>query len=258
LAGLAKRLARKALHRLGYDVVERVELDTLRDIPEATAQDLAIVERVRPFTMTSRHRLWACMQAARYVSARGLGGDFVECGVWRGGSSMAAALSFLALGDTGRTMWLFDTFEGMTAPLDVDVTAMTGEQASIKYEAMRTEGGSDWCYAGIDEVRANLMGTGYPAERLRFVKGPVEQTLAEPADLPARIALLRLDTDWYESTKVELEVLFDRLVPGGVMILDDYGDWAGARKAVDEYLAKLPVPYLLHRIDATGRVLIKA
>jgi O-methyltransferase len=249
---------KKLLQRAGYDLVRQAKSDPRVLIPEMGEADSATIERVRPFTMTSLERIWSCIQSVRYVSERGLEGDFVECGVWRGGSSMAAALTFQALGDTGRTLWLFDTFEGMTAPVEADFALATGQDAAGKFEETKTEAGSDWCYAGLDEVQANLASTGYPADRVRFIKGPVEETLAVAANLPEKIAILRLDTDWYESTKAELETLFDRLVPGGVLIIDDYGHWAGAKKAVDEFLAAQPVRYMLHRIDETGRALIKA
>jgi hypothetical protein len=97
--------------------------------------------------------------------------------------------------------------------------------------------------------------TGYPQNRVRFIKGRVEETV--PGEAPEQIALLRLDTDWYESTQHELEYLFPRLAPGGVLILDDYGHWAGARKAVDDYIALHKLPLLLCRIDMSGRIAIK-
>jgi hypothetical protein len=257
LLAMPRRLLHRFMHRLGYAIISREEFEARGRIPEISPEDAAVIDRVRPLTMTSIERIWACIQATRYASERGLAGDFVECGVWRGGSSMAAALTLLALGDTTRTLWLFDTFEGMTAPVDLDYSIVTQESATRKYETVKTDEGSSWCYASLAEVQANFGTTGYPFDRLRFIKGPVEQTLAEPANLPEQIAVLRLDTDWYESTRVELETLFDRVVPGGVLIIDDYGHWAGARKAVDEFLARQPVRYLLHRIDDTGRTLIK-
>jgi hypothetical protein len=97
--------------------------------------------------------------------------------------------------------------------------------------------------------------SGYDAARLRFVKGKVEDTV--PAQAPARIAILRLDTDWYESTRHELEHLDPRLSPGGVLIIDDYGHWAGCRQAVDEYFASRKLHALLNRVDYTGRIAVK-
>lgn len=253
-----KLLVRKLLNAAGYDLIPRQKVEARLLVPELTDAEAAIMEKVRPFTMSSIERLWSTTQAARYAAERKLEGDFVECGVWRGGSSMAAALTFVALGDTSRTMWLFDTFDGMTEPLDVDVTMMGGIGATEIYNDAKTDTGSTWANAQLDEVRANMASTGYPADRLRYVKGPVEQTMILPENQPEKVAVLRLDTDWYESTKVEMEVLFDRIVPGGLLIVDDYGHWAGSKKAVDEFLAARPERYLLHRIDHTGRALIKA
>jgi O-methyltransferase len=105
----------------------------------------------------------------------------------------------------------------------------------------------------LDEVRANLFSTGYPEHLLHFVPGMVETTIPDHA--PDKIAILRLDTDWYASTKHELEQLYPRLVPGGIMIIDDYGEFHGCRAAVDEYFANEPV--LLNRIDAASRLVVK-
>jgi hypothetical protein len=225
--------------------------------PEATMAERQILLDVKPYTMTSWERLWALVEAVRYVHERRLDGDFVECGVWRGGSSMAAALAFTLVGDTTRHLHLFDTFEGMSRPTDDDRQLSSGQPAMDKWLRSRTAGdGSHWCQASIEDVDANLARTHYPRERLHLIRGKVEDTLQVPAHLPARIAILRLDTDWYESTKAELEHLFQRVTPGGVVIFDDYGHWAGAKKAVDEFLATQP-PYFLHRIDETGRLLIR-
>ena len=113
-----------------------------------------------------------------------------------------------------------------------------------------------WCYAPLDAVREAVLSSGYPSRKITFVKGRVEDTLPQAA--PEKIAILRLDTDWYESTRHELETLYPRLVRGGVLILDDYGHWQGAKKAVDEYIEKNDLKLFLSRTDYTGRVAIKA
>ena len=97
-----------------------------------------------------------------------------------------------------------------------------------------------------------MLETGYPMAQIQFVSGMVEQTLLKQK--PEKVALLRLDTDWYESTKCELEQLFPRLVPGAVLIIDDYGHWDGCRRAVDEYFEQHQVRMLLNRIDYTARI----
>jgi hypothetical protein len=212
----------------------------------------AIFDTVKPFTMTSPERVIALCDAVRYVSARAVPGAFVECGVWKGGSSMAAALTLLAAGDADRDLYLFDTFEGMSAPTEHDRRADDSASAQALLEASSASE-RVWAYSPLDEVKANMARTGYPAERIRYVQGKVEDTI--PGSAPDQIAVLRLDTDWYESTRHELEHLYDRLSPGGVLIIDDYGAWEGARKAVDEFFAVRPI--LLNRIDRTGRIAIK-
>lgn len=208
--------------------------------------------RVAAFTMTSPERIAAVCDAVRYVTAAGIDGAYVECGVWRGGSSMAAALAFQALGVTDRELYLFDTFEGMSAPTEHDKRAGDAADAGKLLEGS-SQSEKIWCKASIEDVSANMASTQYPSQRVHLCKGMVEQTL--PAQAPDRIAVLRLDTDWYESTRHELEHLYPRLSVGGVLIIDDYGYWAGARKAVDEYFADKPV--LLNRIDQTGRIAVK-
>ena len=166
---------------------------------------------------------------------------------------MAAALALLARGDTTRQLYLYDTYEGMSAPTDKDISH-DGVSAAAQLR-QEPRGVGVWCYAGLEDVRKNLCSTGYPKDKIHFIKGKVEQTI--PRTLPSGLALLRLDTDWYESTKHALQHLFPVLQTRGVLILDDYGHWLGARKAVDEYFqAPKSKPYL-HRIDCTGRLLVK-
>ena len=114
---------------------------------------------------------------------------------------------------------------------------------------------SRWCHATLDDVQHNMRATGYPQERVHYVQGKVKDTLLKQR--PRSVACLRLDTDWYESTRHELEHLFPRLASGGVLILDDYGFWAGQKKAVDEYFAAHGITLLLKRIDANARLAIK-
>ena len=215
--------------------------------------DKELYRRVGPYTMTTPPRIYALVRAVEYVTRRGVPGALVECGVWRGGSMMAAALTLLRLGATDRDLYLYDTFAGMPPPSEADTTR-TGESAA-ELLAQGDESSHIRAIASLDDVRAAVLSVGYPEERVRFVEGLVEETL--PATAPQQIALLRLDTDWYRSTKHELVHLYPRLAPGGVLILDDYGHWQGARRAVDEYLAENGVVLLLNRIDGTARIAVK-
>ncbi len=226
--------------------------DPLPDIPESDRQTIS---SVRSFTMTSAERIHAVCEAARYIEKNSIPGAVVECGVWRGGSMMAVAKTLLAIKGAERELFLFDTFDGMSVPDENDIS-LVGERASeLSEQHTKSEADLFWCYAPLDAVKQAILSTGYPKERIRFVKGRVEETL--PREAPEKIALLRLDTDWYESTRHELETLYPRLVRGGVLILDDYGHWQGARKAVDEYVEKNNLKLFLSRTDYTGRVAIK-
>jgi O-methyltransferase len=215
--------------------------------------DVDLYRRVGAYTMTTPPRIYALARAVEYVVRREIHGALVECGVWRGGSMMAAALTLLRLGVTDRELYLYDTFSGMPPPTEHDTTR-DGERAADLLA--RGEADSDiWAIASLEDVRTAVLSVGYPAEHIHFVKGPVEETL--PGDAPDEIALLRLDTDWYSSTKHELEHLYPRLASGGVLILDDYGYWQGARRAVDEHFAATGDVLLLNRIDGTARMAVK-
>ena len=203
--------------------------------------------------MTTPPRVYALVRAVEYVAARGVPGAIVECGVWRGGSMMAAALTLLRLGVSDRELYLYDTFAGMPPPTEVDTTR-SGERAADLL-AQGDESSHIWAIASLEDVRAAVLSVGYSEARVHFVEGLVEETLPEAA--PQEIALLRLDTDWYRSTKHELEHLYPRLASGGVLILDDYGHWQGARRAVDEYLVENGLALLLNRIDGTARIAVK-
>jgi O-methyltransferase len=210
---------------------------------------------VRPYTMTSPERIHAVIEAVRYITRRRVPGAIVECGVWRGGSMMAAARTLLSLGSTDRDIYLFDTFEGMSPPTQHDVDLAGQDAGAMLAGSNRADAGSYWCYASLEDVQGALAKVGYPANRLHYVRGKVEETV--PGQAPGQIALLRLDTDWYESTRHELVHLYPRLSSGGVLIIDDYGHWKGSRKATDEFIAATPDFGLLTRIDYTGRLAVK-
>ena len=167
---------------------------------------------------------------------------------------IAAALTLQRMADETRELYLFDTYEGMSAPGDNDVALDGSRAAELLSRQSRDDPMSVWCVSSLDEVRSNVQTTGYPADRIHYIQGKVEDTL--PQEAPDQIALLRLDTDWYESTRHELEHLFPRISPRGVLIIDDYGHWEGARRAVDEYVREHEVPILLNRIDYTGRIAV--
>lgn len=214
---------------------------------------LALQQRCMPYSMVSAERMYAVYSAVRHITKSHIPGAIVECGVWRGGCMMLTALT-LQREKEQRPIFLFDTFAGMTKPTERD-TGPRGLKATAMWREHQRADGENWLAVSLEEVKANLSQTDYPESLLTFVQGDVLQTI--PDEAPDEIALLRLDTDWYESTKHELEHLYPRLAPGGVLIVDDYGQWKGAKDAVDEYLSKLDRPPFLTRTDYTGRMGVK-
>lgn len=219
---------------------------------DVTEREWEIYFKVREFTLVPIERVVANIRAIDHVLRMNIPGEIVECGIWKGGSTMAMALAAM---EQPREIWMYDTFEGMTDPTEFDVD-IHGKSAAtrMKEDARKNRGvrGSVYAFAPLEEVQANMQSTGYPDEMLHFIKGPVEKTI--PENMPEKIAVARIDTDWYESTRHELEHLFPRIVPGGVLIVDDYGAWRGSRKAVDEYFQGR---LLLNRIDSSGITVIK-
>jgi O-methyltransferase len=223
----------------------------LADLDEAARP---IIETVRPFTMTSIERLFDLYKSVEYIVKAQVPGDMLECGVWRGGSMMLVARTLVALGDTRRTLFLLDTYEGPPKPdpeKDLDLWGNNPVNEWINYR--KTDETSDWAYVSIDEVRANLESTGYPMEKVMLVKGMVEKTAATVP--PGPLALVRLDTDWYASAEVGLATFWPRLSRKGILIVDDYGHYRGQRQAVDEYFTKTPVK--LNRVDYSCRTILK-
>ena len=222
--------------------------DDERSIYSASQQNLcgspeAIVTLIRAVDRVIEHRI---------------PGALVECGVYMGGNIEVMVRALQRHGVSDRDVYLYDTFAGMPKPEERDDEA-PGGVASASWEAHRTEQdgdkGSNWMKAGVELVRQRINPLGYPDEHLHFIKGMVEDTI--PATMPEQIAILRLDTDFYASTKHELEHLYPRLSPGGVLIIDDYGAFPGSRMATDEYSAGHGLNWFLHRVDAHVRLVVK-
>ena len=241
------------LARRGVRIITRNSPEFAPLPPGLEAEFMAAYGRCGPMSTASVEAMYALWRAVAYVIQSGVPGDFVECGVFQGGSTALAAEAFKHFGDAARKLYLYDTFEGMTDPTerDVDFAGRTPQDHLRTWGAKRM---GEMTNSPLEQVRANVFGTGLAADRFVFVKGKVEQTIpATMQDGP--IAILRLDTDWYESTKHELVHLFPRLSAGGVLIVDDYGFWRGSREACDEYFREQGVRILLTRVDRIGTVI---
>ena len=249
----AGRAVRRALGRFGYRLVRDADRRAGRVLPaDLDEHTVAVVRATDGITLTSPERIASLVDSVRHVVRTGVPGALLECGVWRGGSMVAVAMTLLDLGVTDRDLYLFDTFTHMPEPGAED-WAHTGEHASqILDEVADAEA---FRYHDLTTVQATVLGTGYPPDRVHFVAGMVEDTI--PAAAPDAVAFCRLDTDWYASTRHELEHLWPRLSPGGILLVDDYGHFLGCRQAVDEYLGRHAPEVFLHRIDYSGRLVVK-
>ena len=254
---MLKEIIRKIFNKLGYNISAIIKDTGVISFP-ADFEDLHknVIAEVKDFTMTSPERLFGLIEGVKYIAKKGITGDVVECGVWKGGSMMAIAETLKYVNDTKRTLYLYDTFSGMPAPTEEDRDFDNVDAGKrLHDEKDNKENSIIWAYSALPEVDAAMKQTGYNENLINYIEGKVEDTI--PKTISDKIALLRLDTDWYESTKHELEHLFPRLSKNGILIIDDYGFWKGSRKAVDEYFAKLKLPILLNRMDDTGRICIK-
>jgi hypothetical protein len=223
-------------------------------LPDVDDKDFyALLEKAFPYSMSGLYgfvdSFFSLYQMVNYVVKYRIPGDFVECGCYAGGMSLLAALTFLKHGDTSRDFYLFDTFEGMPAPTPED-----GARVGRSFD-VNTQNGQSWAKMDIEEVRSVMALSGYPMERIHLIKGMVEDTIPERS--PEVISILRLDTDFYASTKHELIHLYPRLAAGGALVIDDYGYMPGARAATDEYFASPERPMLLNRVNFTVRAGIK-
>jgi O-methyltransferase len=242
----ALKAARRMAALRGYEIVAVDQMP-----PDYDPATVALFEKVKPYTLTSHERVSALRQAVTYVVKAAIPGAIVECGVWRGGSMLAIVHTLVELGETDRDLYLFDTFATMPPPGEHDVDVWGTHAATFFDAALALPG---YAYLPQEEVRALLVAAGYPDHHLHFVKGMVEDTIPEHA--PKTISLCRLDTDWYESTAHEMERLYPRISPGGVLLVDDYGHFLGSKRAVDEYIEKEKLALLLNRIDFTGRLIV--
>jgi hypothetical protein len=230
---------------------------------ELDEKEIEIIDYIKRngLAMASRERLFATILSCKYVIDNNIEGDFVECGVYKGGNSIIAAAMF-KLNNSNKKVYLYDTFEGMTESTNMDVEIWDSVTAKERYNLIKNDTKlnsspipNKWAYCPIDDVKANFQKYEVLTDNVVFVKGDVVETLEKTT--PNKISILRLDTDFYESTKKEMEVLYDKLVIGGVLIIDDYGHWAGCKKAIDDFFVKRGARPFLHYIDYTARIGIK-
>jgi len=249
-------MLKKLLFSVGFNLT-RVSNNTNKPV-ELNEDENKIIDYVRAnnLSMCTTLNLQQTAIACKYIALNKSPGDFVECGVFRGGNALIAAKIF-DMYKINKKVYLFDTFTGMTKPTKHDLRTSDKTLMLTKYLSLQQKDYTDWAYASIEEVKENFKKVHLLKDNVVFVKGEVEKTLDLSINIPNVISFLRLDTDWYESTKKELNILYDKLVPGGILVIDDYGHFNGARKAVDEYFKKhSPAPFL-SLIDNGARIGVK-
>jgi hypothetical protein len=242
----------------GFELLRHVPV--YRDLAAVDPDFLAAYELVRDDTFVGVPLSYALWGAVRHVVAESVPGAVVEAGVWRGGSMLLAAFALLGQQQTDRELWMYDTFEWSWDPPGAQ-DGYTHDDADMRaaWVAAHTASGAIK-YGGVEEnhesVLERVAASGYPRERIFAVPGLVQDTI--PDRVPERIAVLRLDTDQYESTLHELTHLYPRVSPGGIIVVDDYGKHAGATRAVDDYFSapEIATPFLV-RVDIQGRIAIK-
>lgn len=187
---------------------------------------------VQPYTMTSNECIFHLYDTLEKIRIDNVEGDIAECGVWRAGNILGIIeyLQYHKMFD--RNVWMYDTFSGMTKPSDED---FKNDGTSNNKDILNYWSNNKWCYCSLDDVKKNLSISNFPTNNIKYVIGDVCNTLTKDENIPDKLSLLRLDTDWYKSTKIELEILYPKLNKFGTLIVDDFNYWHGSKKAVIEY-----------------------
>ena len=258
---IAKNLTSKVLSRFGLKLIRLRDLQNSVLQFQETFEGSDALDACWKRSMQTRDSLYNLWEVGSYLHANQIEGDFVECGVWRGASMQLLARQIVEKNLSAKSMWLYDTFGGMTQPTQADKRIKDGRLAEeLGWDASELQEDIAFmsgvhAFATLNDVKDGFIQMGLDLQNLNFIIGDVIETI--PRDMPKKISLLRIDTDWYESTSHILLNLYPRVVTGGVVILDDYDYWSGARQAADEYFSSHQLHPLLLRQTGGGRVFIK-
>lgn len=271
-----KKLIKRFFNFLGYKFIrvkKQGEISFFNDFDKNMGYEFEneaneAIKIVRKNTMLPYVNLVTLYEQVRYFEKNKLEGDFVECGVWNAGAVGLMALANLKYGNKRRNLHLFDAFEEICAPNEEidgekainEVKQILGKKALTKGELKPLKGIYDRFGGPSDlNVCKSLIETtiNYPADKVFYYKGWFQDTVPLESKSIDKIAILRLDGDWYESTKICLEYLYDKVISGGFIIFDDYGLYSGCKKAVDEFLESKNENYFLHYSSWACRYLIK-
>ena len=248
---IIKNQIKKFFSKFGYELINKNQ-----KIIELSKEDKELISIVSKYSMTPQIRIFNLLQSLRHLKHNSIKGDYVECGVWKGGNLLLFK-KFLEHENQNeeKSIYAFDTFEGMTEPDKNDYDLSSNLSAIDLMKSDQNKKTNLWGICSLEDVKNNLLNNLNNINNINFIKGPVEETLTIQKNIPNNISLLRLDTDWYSSTKKELEVLYEKVSPGGIIIIDDYGHWGGSKKAVDEFFINKYV--WMHYVDYACRLIIK-
>lgn len=244
---------KRQLKSLITKILKKFGLILSKDIPsivEITEKEKSIIKNSKKYSMTTEIRMWSLINSLKKIVNEKIDGDIVECGIWRGGNIILIN-KILEEQKIHKKIYCYDTFEGMDIADNVDKELSSGQSASKMIES------DDYykCKSSLDDTKKIISQNVEDTKDIIFIKGKVEDTLMVKKNLPKKISICRLDTDYYSSTKIELEILYPLIEPGGILIIDDYGHWSGCKKAVDEYFKDKYV--MKHFVDYACRLIIK-
>jgi hypothetical protein len=249
MLNLLKNYIQKILNSFGYTIVNNNQR-----IVELSDKQKYLISITNSISMTPKIRRYNLIQALEYIAHYKLEGDLVECGVWKGGN-IVIYKKFIEENNIKKNIYAFDTFQGMSNPDQNDYIINSAISAQTILDNDKKRITNDWGVCDLEEVKFNISKRTKNLNNIFFIKGKVEETLLNKINLPEKISILRLDTDFYQSTKIELEILYEKVCKGGVIIIDDYGHWAGSKKAVDEFFKEKFV--WMHYVDYACRLIIK-
>jgi len=266
-----KKLIKSIFNFFGLDIVRYKNDDDKEKLMNFDFNQEAnqLIKIIRPYTMLPYTNLVQLYELVKYCEINEILGDFVECGVWKGGSSALMALGSLNnCKNEPRTLHLFDIFSEICAP-DPDKDGERAMREAKKFNSKFIENKKELfslkgiydAYGGPGSLSQNqelfYNIIKYPKAKVHFHEGWFQDTLPIVKNEISKIAILRLDGDWYESTKVCLENLYDKVVKGGVIIIDDYGTYEGCKKAVDEFIHSKSLKVFLSYSSSDCRYWIK-
>lgn len=253
---MLKKIIKKILSIFNYRIISKNDWSKKVEnlIVEATKKNLEEFETINEISLSSSPNKWSLIQSLKHIQENNIEGDIVETGVFKG-ANLVLINNFLNRSNIEKKIYAYDTYAGQPEPSNLDYD-LKGKSMIDKFSDFKKKNITP-VFCSLEDVKKNIKKySPFDYDKIIFIKGKVEETLNSEKNIPQQISLLRLDTDFYESIKKSLDILYPRLSKGGVLIIDDYGHFKGAQTAVDNYF-KDKKNIWMHRVDYTCRLIIK-